>query len=178
MAVYIAADTNFGYLQSRDDAIIENWNRVVKEDDLTILLGDILHPQADKDKAKAVFEKLNGTMKVIDVDSGDESAPYWKEVTHRKCYNINGAVPGIINNEEVIVFIYTKGQKKIIKTPTDYGAAAKSLTKQKKILEDNILSISIDDWGLCPILYSDIPRMIDDILLFDQMEEDNNEKNN
>lgn len=172
MAVYVVADANFGFLTSRDETIVTNWNNIVEENDLVILLGDIVSPKGDKERIKAIFDKLNGKKKVIDIDSQDESAPYWKEVTGRKCHNINGAVPGKINSEDTIVFIYTKGTKKIKLDKNEYGAAAKSFTKQKEIFEDNILSISIDDWGLSPILYMDIPQMIDDILLFNSMKEE------
>lgn len=40
-----------------------------------------------------------------------------------------------------------------------YGASAKSITKQSKVLEKNILSLSYSDWNNEPIEYNSIPRI-------------------
>jgi len=43
--IYIAADLNFCQSKERDKILVNNWNLIVKENDLVILLGDIINGQ-------------------------------------------------------------------------------------------------------------------------------------
>lgn len=170
--VYIAADTKFRWMDERDSDLIKNWNDTVNDDDLVILFGQIAVEGADKDNLKQIFSLLKGKKKVIDVESSSEEAKMWTDITGKKCFKINAAIPGEVKGESTVVFIYLDKPKNPIQ---DYGASARSITGQKEIFEDNIISLSIDDWGMSPIPYMDVPRMIDDIFLFESMEESNNE---
>lgn len=168
--VYIAADTKFRWSDRRDSDLIKNWNDTVNDDDLVILFGQIAVEGADEDNLKQIFSLLKGKKKVIDVGSSSEEAKLWTDITGKKCFKISAAIPGEIKGESTVVFIYLDKPKNPIQ---DYGASARSITGQKEIFEDNIISLSIDDWGMLPIPYMDVPRMIDDIFLFESMEESN-----
>ena len=156
----------------RDSDLIKNWNDTVNDDDLVILFGQIAAEGAGKDDLKQIFSLLKGKKKVINVESSSEEAKLWVDITGKKCFKISAAIPGEIKGESTVVFIYLDKPKKLIQ---DYGASARSITGQKEIFEDNVISLSIDDWGMWPIPYMDVPRMIDDIFLFESMEESNNE---
>lgn len=170
--VYIVADTKFGWTDKRDSDLIKNWNNTVNDDDLVILFGQIAVEGAGEDNLKQIFSLLKGKKKVIDVESSSEEAKLWTDITEKKCFKVSAAIPGEVKGESTVVFIYLDKPKKLIQ---DYGASARSITGQKEIFEDNIISLSIDDWGMSPIPYMDVPRMIDDIFLFESMEESNNE---
>jgi len=73
----------------------------------------------------------------------------------------------------VIIYPYLTPsiKNKDFKDTEIYSAAPRSITKQNNVFEDNIMSISIDDWGLFPIKYKNIPLMIDDILVFEKMKD-------
>ena len=169
--VYIAADTWFGIDQERDRTLIENWNKVVKDNDLVVLFGLI------KDKAAApqfigdIFKELNGEKKVLGIDWESEEGKFWKEITGKKPLMANAAVPGEIEGKSVIVTVYSFFKDKSYINSDSYGAAATSLTHQKKIFENNILSLSIDNWGMAPVEYMSVPQLIENMILFDKMEE-------
>lgn len=169
MAVYIGADLKLGENIERDQQIIKNWNSIVKEDDLTILFGDIAGNNADLNYVGRIISELNGKKKVVDIEKDDAAAQVWKDITGKKVFKINGAVPGQIKNQDHIVLIYVDRIDKDLVKSGEYGAAAKSLTKQKEVFENNILSVSIDDWGLTPIAYMEVPKLIDNMILFEAM---------
>ena len=170
--VYIAADTKIGWTDKRDSDLIKNWNNTVNDDDLVILFGQVAVEGADKDNLKQIFSLLKGKKKVIDVESSSKEAKLWTDIAEKMCVKVSAAIPGEVKGESTVVFIYLDKPKKLIQ---DYGASERSITGQKEIFEDNIISLSIDDWGMSPIPYMDVPRMIDDIFLFESMEESNNE---
>lgn len=175
MAVYIAADTNFCQSDERDAELMLNWNAKVNEDDLVILMGDVVyHGASSWERVEEIFDQLIGKKKLIGISQEEEGAEEWRKITHHKCFRVDAAVLGEIKGEQTKVFIYSTLHPEIrdkqMKKKNLYGAAPRSLTGNKEIFEDNIISISIDDWGLEPIEYFRIPQMIDDMLLFESME--------
>lgn len=169
--VYIAADTYFGMNSERDKLLIKNWNKVVKDNDLVILFGEIADKGAAPQIIEDIFKELNGEKKVIGVDWESEEGTIWKEITGKKPLMVNAAVPGEINGKSVIITIYSFFREKRVSNPDFYGAAATSLTHQKELFENNILSLSIDNWGLTPIDYMSVPQLVENMILFNQMEE-------
>lgn len=175
MTVYVVADARFCQSDERDVDLILNWNHVVQEDDLVLLLGDIVDKDFDNwDKIEEIFDQLIGIKKIISISSDNENAQKWTDVTKNKCFLVNGVVFGTINEESAIVTLYSQPtvviKEKGLKDSGTYAAAPRSITNNNEIFEDNIISISIDDWGLTPIEYNRIPQMIDDMLLFEKME--------
>jgi len=76
--VFFTSDTHFGHknllgmgkgrpfdtIEEHDEALIENWNRVVKPNDLVYHLGDISMAN-NPDKLREIFKRLNGNVHVI-----------------------------------------------------------------------------------------------------------------
>jgi hypothetical protein len=50
--------------------------------------------------------------------------------------------------------------------------SARSITKQDKVWQYNTLSLSFDDWGDTPINYDEVPRLIENMKIFDKMGEE------
>lgn len=175
MSVFIAADLNFCESEGQDNMLINNWNGIVEKDDTVILLGDIVKKeQYNWDRIKEIFSSLNGSKEIINVHKESKSREKWEEILGKRCYRVTAAVKGKINDKLHIVIIYPYStpalEDKDYKGTDMYAAAPRSVTNQKEIFEDNVLSISINDWGMSPIPYENIPNMIDDMLLFERME--------
>lgn len=77
MATFLIADTHFGHSgiislcnrpfadeREMDDAMIANWNAVVRQDDTVIHLGDFAH-RAAEDRLQKIFGALNGKKHLI-----------------------------------------------------------------------------------------------------------------
>lgn len=75
--IWLSADTHFNHnkdfiyqprgfssIKEHDEAIIENWNRVVKQDDIVYLLGDVFLGQ-DPEYGIKCLKTLNGQITII-----------------------------------------------------------------------------------------------------------------
>ena len=51
-----------------------------------------------------------------------------------------------------------------------YGAGARSTTGKKGVWTDNVLSISIADWGYAPIEYDNLPNLVDNRIMFSKIQ--------
>lgn len=177
MAIYVAADTKFyneraaqkrkQSIQDYNKTIISNWNNVVQDEDVIILMGDI--SDGNYTDTKELFSQLVGKKKLIDYKGGNFSRLEWEEILNSKPWCVNGAVSGDINGERAIVTILSNFNDI---EQDKYYAAANSLTQQNVIYKDNILNLSIENWGYTPIAYMEIPKMIDDMILFETMNEE------
>ena len=74
--IFLTSDTHFGHkpeflwkprgfssVEEMDEAIIENWNKVVKPDDMVVHLGDIM--LNDNEHGLECFKRLNGQISII-----------------------------------------------------------------------------------------------------------------
>lgn len=174
MSVYVVADANFGFSENRDKTIIEKWNRVVREDDLVVLFGDIGYKGTSWEHLVLTFNKLHGIKKIIGVDKNDPEAENWRALTGKKCFKMNGAVPGEIDGKSCVIVIYTSKDYfpsiKELKNGDVPCASAKSISGQKEVFENNVLSLSIEDWDYTPIEYVKISELVDNMILFSKME--------
>jgi calcineurin-like phosphoesterase family protein len=77
MNIFFTSDPHYGHLniirycnrpfqtvEEMDQVIIDNWNSVVKEDDLVYVIGDITMSYK-KEKMKNIFDRLNGNKVLI-----------------------------------------------------------------------------------------------------------------
>lgn len=77
---FYTADTHFGhqlmvaehacarpfpYARAMDEALIENWNAVVKPQDLVYHLGDFAFGLDDGDRVRSIFSRLNGRKRLV-----------------------------------------------------------------------------------------------------------------
>lgn len=120
------------------------------------------------------MKKLNGEKKVIDIESTSPDSKKWEEITGRKTFLVNGAIPGKIDGEDEVILLLTSMKGFTKEKRNSYCTTARTISHQNKLYEDKVLSISWDDWG-GPVNYMDVGRMIDDQILFERMEEKNNE---
>ena len=75
----------FTDVQKHCDVIIDNYNSVVKPEDLTYVLGDVIYQKADPRKYLPMVEKMNGRKILIrgnhDIPFSDEQfSPYFEEI--------------------------------------------------------------------------------------------------
>ena len=74
--IFVTSDTHFGHqpeflwkprgfssVEEMDEAIIENWNKIVKPNDMVIHLGDTI--LSDNEKGMECFKRLNGQISLI-----------------------------------------------------------------------------------------------------------------
>lgn len=165
--VYVASDLKIKQSNDRDMDIINGWNSVITDDDWVLLTG-IITPSKEAASVKRVFDKLKGKKRVMDISFRDSNeVERLKFITGNQPYQISGFVPGSINGEEVnVVLPIDKEQLKREKERQNYCAGAGSLLEQKEVYQDKCLDISIDKWGYIPIVYTDIPVLINNMIMY------------
>lgn len=137
--------------------------------DALLLCGDITY--GDLDKTKELFSRLKGNKYLIDFSNKKPfTRKEWQSIGVSHVFDVNGFINGEIDGKDskVVIFAKDKNLRKILSEA--YGAAPQSRTKQRNIYQDKILNLSIKEWGYAPILYEDIPRLVDNMVLFEKME--------
>ena len=165
--VYIAADLKLKEDPQRDEEIFDNWNSIVQYDDLVLLLGNITVSK-EANSIRQMFSKLNGRKRVMDANFKFRSeVERLKHITNSNPYCVCGFVDGMISGKKTRVEIpVTEEALKSAKQRKVYCAAANSLLKQNEVFEKNCLDISIEKWGNVPLLYTDIPVLINNLIEF------------
>lgn len=194
MGVYVVADAQFfdeaaaeknnKTVDEYNEMIVQNWNSVINEDDWVLLMG-IISNGTKEDNIK-LFNNLNGKKKYITYDKDNDviSLEEYKEYGFVSTNNVPGFTKGIINGEDSTVIItgirnYLFFKKYYNEEFNKYYFAMPGSFKLKNIYSNKILNISIENWGYSPIIYREIPQMIDNMILFESMkneEENLNEK--
>ena len=193
MSVYVAADTSFfsqeaaqennQTIEEYNEMVINNWNSIIGNDDWVLLLGTISN--GSKEDNIKLFNNLNGKKKYITYDKKSEiSIDEYKEYGFTTVDNVPGFTKGKIDNQDSTVIIggtsiYLFLKKNYRKEFNEYYFAIPGGLKSKEIYTNKVLNISIKNWGYQPIAYKDIPNIIDNMILFKSMkneEENLNEK--
>ena len=173
MSVYVCADAKLGNkdLLKQQEGFIEKWNKLVKPEDVVLIMGEF--SCGTEEETKDIISQLTGTLEIIDYQ---ENAPYnnfseenWKKMGIKRVWCVGGIVTGYICGGDKYAVIAAT-DRNLHTTGVTYYAAPGSLTNSKKRFENNILNLSMEFWNYTPILYQDIPRLIDDALLFESME--------
>lgn len=89
--IYFISDTHFNHsniikycnrpfkdIKEMNNTLINNWNSVVKKDDIVYHLGDFA--LADDQELKELYSKLNGTIMLIRGNHDGKSAKYYEEI--------------------------------------------------------------------------------------------------
>lgn len=89
--IYFISDTHFNHsniieycnrpfkdIKEMNDTLINNWNSVVKKEDIVYHLGDFA--LADDEELKELYLKLNGTIILIRGNHDGKSAKYYEEI--------------------------------------------------------------------------------------------------
>lgn len=170
--VYICADANLLTDEKVTRRVIKNWRSIIKPDDIALIFGNFVNKEAGDDKIKDVISQLTGTLEIIDygedLPSGFFSKEKWLNFGISRTICVGGYTIGEIQGEEQPTIIAVEPQN-FGSHEVKYYAAAQSLSKQKERFKNNILNLSMEHWNYSPILYTDIPRLIDDAILFDSM---------
>lgn len=106
MNTFLVSDTHFGHIgvtqflnkdgsklrpwdniEEMDEALVENWNKVVRPKDKVIHLGDVVINR----RALPILSRLNGTIELVkgnhDVFRLDEYTPYFKNIHGAKQFD-------------------------------------------------------------------------------------------
>lgn len=167
--IYIVADFKLKESSIRDQELIKNWNRIVQEDDEVLLFGTITDSK-EASSIKEIFDQLKGKKRIMDMDySNKEDVNRFKYITGTFPYHLGCFVPGSIKNQNIDVYLPINAEQlSLYKEEGKYCAAGASLLKQEEIYENKCLDISIEKWGDIPILYTDIPVLINNMLSFEE----------
>lgn len=88
---FIYKDRGFETVKQHDDALVENWNRLVETDDVVYILGDVMmkHNLQDGDFSYglSILEKLNGRLIIIRGNHDSEG----KIERYKSCHNVVSA---------------------------------------------------------------------------------------
>lgn len=170
--LYICADANFSVENnSYNEHVIKKWNSLIKDEDIVLVTGIF----ADNlDILKSIVPQLKGKVELINWNGDNNLKTYSDEeilsTGIKKLFYANGWVRGIIGYEvkDVIIPVH----KEVITKDKYYYAAPESLTGINERYRDKILNLSIKYWDYAPIVYNQIPTLIDNCLLFEQMTEE------
>jgi calcineurin-like phosphoesterase family protein len=153
MNTFLVSDTHFGHkgvtqflkddgsklrpwdnIEEMDEALVANWNSVVRPKDRVLHLGDVVINR----RALPILARLNGTMELIkgnhDVFRLEEYAPYFKDIHGAKMFDdcilthipvhtnqfsrFKCNVHGHLHDKEVIGGVHvTVTESQVIKTP-------------------------------------------------------------
>lgn len=192
--VYIVADANFcdvavaqqcGMTTSEyNDTLVKHINELTTKKDTLIFLGNIGNYE-NKDEIKGAIKQLVAeTKKCIDMrmQSSFNTREKLNEIGIERGYTIDGFIKDVVYDCNYFVTItsdYEYYRKLVNQTVPDeyehYYAMPKSAYSFKKKLDGNCFDISVGSWNLSPILYDDLPILIDNAKLFEKMEDNEHE---
>lgn len=155
MKTYIVADCQ---INENTEEKISKWNTIVKDQDTVLILGTF----TDK-LDKSLLLRLKGQKHIMDYTTNPLYTGYTKEqLKEIGFYLVNDVFAYVMDLEYLDNAVHIIPDEKSVNTINRismYGASAKSITKQSKVLEKNILSLSYSDWNNEPIEYNSIPRI-------------------
>lgn len=181
--LYISADLNLFNekeaekyhmsVEDYNDLIVASWNSVIKDDDYVLLLGVI--SCGGKNDTSQLIGKLNGKKRIIDYDfqKNKFSKQDWFDIGITEVMNINGWARGVIEGKESGVVICTSKpyyEELVNKYEEVYIAAPSSTTGINEMFSGKTISLSAKFWSFFPINYNDLPMLIDNQLLFKEMQ--------
>lgn len=171
---WIVGDCRFLQDSRRDETIIKNWNDVVSDKDRVLIMGDFIDEKLirnDTARVKALIDRLKGFKTIIDYDVHTATI-------ERRLYNEVGIDDGIytlycfVPHKVFTTRILPNKESVEHAINLKWGATARSISGFTKPFEHSILSLSIDDWGLTPIDYNEIPHLVENMVLFDEIKEE------
>lgn len=163
--IWIAADCQFEDNQKQK---IEKWNKIVGKDDEVLILGHFYNGNY-----KELLEKLNGQKAIIDYKNKEYENWNRAELIEQGFIRVNHTYSYASEIQNGTVHILPDDEKlEVAKQGQIWCASARSITKQTKPLQNNILSLSYVDWDDSPIEYNRIPILYKNMVKFYQMGDD------
>lgn len=153
MKTWLAADCNF---QKNPEKKIKNWNEVVSKEDDVLIFGTFSDGSINNEE---ILNKLNGRKIVVGMKEFDNHKNFF-------CYIKN------LKTEEYIYIILDKEDYDKLKFKNKDIVCARSITEQEKVWQRNTLSISYCDWDDTPIEYNELPKLIENMKIFEKIGEE------
>lgn len=156
--------------------VIDRINTKAKPDDYLILFGNITEGLITE--TKFYLSQLKAKWDVVDLKDQPliKLEEFWKSMGARKALSLDGFIGGTIRGQKENVIISTNiSNVKFWLGESHYIAIAESaaipngLLKEGEIYRDKVLNISLANWDFFPINIYDVPQLIDDELMFDEM---------
>lgn len=166
-------------VEEYNDNIAAAWNAIVNKEDIVLLMGKI--SSGNKDETSQLIRSLNGRKKVIDFK------PQENNFSKRELFSmgirdtmcVNGWVRGEINKAAADVIICSTSEYfNNLSTKledTTYIATPSSISNINQIYKDKVISLSAKFWNFFPVKYSEIPFLIDNQILFNLMNDEEEE---
>lgn len=180
----LAAQENNMSIDNYNNTIINNINSVVDADDTLLFIGNIGRYK-NRDQIKELINSLTvKTKKCIDMrfQPSFNTREKLSDIGIERGYSIDGFVKDKIYDTKYFVVITSDFEyyKKLFNKPDEedyhyYYAMPASVYPFSKLLDNKCFNISIKEWGLSPIEYNSLPRLIDNAKLFEVMEESEHE---
>lgn len=156
--VWVAADCDF---ESNQEEKVQNWNETVEEEDEVLILGHFFNGNP-----KDLLQRLKGKKIIIDYENLDYKGLTKQDLIDRGFSRISHTYSFSQNGDSIVHILPDDEKLKMAKQSQIACASARSITKQKEVLDKNILSLSFEDWGNTPIDYSKIPLLYQNIKNF------------
>lgn len=169
MSVYVAGDCRFGENSARDRLLVQEWNELLKEDDEILFMGEFWTGEWVNERVADLLGFLNASALIVDYKYeryGERSKEELEVVGFDGVYSIYINVQDeLILASEVNDILREKSVSKKLKL-----AAPRSTTQNTEVLQDNILSVSIEDWGDSVVDLDALPALFTNISNFKEGE--------
>lgn len=186
MSVYIIADPRFNDVAAAQDVglqveeynqfIVDRINSVVGDTDWLVFLGNIAE---DTTNLKHYIDQIKGSKDIYDfakqtlcVSRGEA-----QELGFDYTYNVDCFTEEKVGDTKYYVTITSDLDYNAYlslsqsKDPEYYWAMPESRKNMGERLKNHILNISLRQWDYYPIKYDELPNIIDNIKLFNSMED-------
>lgn len=156
--------------------VVDRINTKAKSDDYLILFGNIT--EGTISATKEFLSQLEAKWDVVDLKDQPliKLEEFWKSMGARKALSLDGFISGRIKDQQENVIISTTASNVQFWLGEDHyiamaesAAISHNLLKEGEIYRDKILNLSIANWDYYPINVYDVPRLIDDEILFNEM---------
>lgn len=185
----VAAQNHHMSVDEYNNAIIENTNKTITPNDTIIFIGDI-GSYENKDIIKDCIARLAAkTKKCIDMrlQPSFNTREKMEEIGIERAYTIDGFTKGEVYGQGYFVTITSDYNyySQFFNQPSEdgidryYAMPASALNRvgleYKELLQDKCFNISIGAWDLCPMDYESIITNIDNMRVFNSMEDEEHE---
>lgn len=186
--LFICSDANFwspmaaggiNKVEIYNKYLINNWNKTIAEDDRVLIIGNF--SSGNLKQTAEVITQLTGTLDIIDYGNFFFSTKFskndWKKIGINRVGSVGGWIRDTVNSQVSNVVLVCDPKDFLINA--DFYAAPNYMVEGGKIWgnadrypDKKTLNLAIRHWGYTPIEYNSIPKIIENMIVFDKMEEE------
>lgn len=163
-------------IEEYNEMVMTNWNKVVGENDMVVLLGEVSDGKFEE--TKIFFSKLNGNEFIYLNDNERTKAAHFTKNQFKEmgiqelCIHsvIYGDVQG--NNQRIYVLSWDNKEMK----NDFYCVSTSSVVGEEKNFSNSTLNADVSLWGYAPLKSDDVGKLITNCIEFENLEVENNEK--